>query len=108
MSDDTAALAALRREITTDWTVVITDHEHSLESRDLVAVTEVREHSLTLVPARPWLSQGRKFPFMIFAWDDPDMEVTRRTVRLYHTPPPHTGKYRRLIKTLVFYPPAPH
>jgi hypothetical protein len=41
---------------------------------------------------------------MNFHWDG-RKEVDGRTVHLYTTPPAHTGKPRRLIKTFVFSPP---
>lgn len=98
-------MAALRAEITVGWTVKIIDHDYLNDSRDDVTVTEVHEDGLTLHAKRAWSSQGRKFPTMRYGWGG-DREVTGRTVRLYHTPPPHTGKSRRLIKTFVFAPPA--
>lgn len=98
------ALAALKAEITVGWRVKITDHDYLNDSRDDVTVTEVVGDEMILRPRESWSSQGRKFPIMSFTWDT-DMEVDGRTVRLYHTPPPHTGKSRRLLKTFVFTPP---
>lgn len=96
----------LRNEITPGWTVKITDHDYLNDSRDDVTVHLVEsDGSLILRAKRPWSSQGRKFTNMIFEWDG-DREVSGRTVRLYHTPPPHTGKSRRLVKTYEFAPPA--
>lgn len=104
---NTEALAALRAEITVGWTATITDHDYGNDSRDDVTVSAVREDHLILRPKRPWSSQGRSFPTMTVRWDG-DREVSGRTVRLYHTPPPHTGKSRRLIKTFTFAPPRPY
>jgi hypothetical protein len=105
--DHTAALAALKAEITAGWRVKITDHDYGNGSRDDVTVIEVRADRLTLRPKRPWSSQGRSFSTMNFTWWG-DKEVTGRTVNLFHTPPPHTGKSRRLIKTFTFIPPEEH
>lgn len=102
--DNTEALAALRAEITVGWTVKITDHDYINDSRDNVTVAQVRADHLILRPWRAWGSQGRKFSTMTFTWGG-DREVDGRTVRLYTTPLPHTGKSRRLIKTFVFAPP---
>lgn len=104
MTDNAEALAALRREIVAGWRVKIVDHDYIMDSRDHVTVIEVRADHLTLRPKRPWSSQGRSFPTMNFTWGD-NKEVDGRTVRLYTTPAPHTGKSRRLIKTFVFSPP---
>jgi hypothetical protein len=106
-------LAALRAEVAEGWKVKITDHDYLNDSRDDVTVTRVTDNGLVLTPFRPWSSQGRKFVSMIFTWDKEeegvtgrnDQEVSGRTVHLYHTPPPHTGKSRRLVKTFVFSPP---
>lgn len=99
------AMAALRAEIAEGWTVRITDHDYLNDSRDDVTVTEVHQNGLILTPKQGWSSQGRGFSSTAFTWDG-DMEVTGRTVRLYRTPPPHTGKSRRLIKTYTFTPPS--
>ena len=105
---DTNALDTLKAEITAGWRVKITDHDYISDSRDDVTVTEVSEDgSLMLTPKRPWSSQGGTLTFMWFTWSG-DKEVTGRKVRLYHTPPPHTGKSRRLIKTFIFSPPKEH
>ena len=101
------ALTALRAEIIAGWRVKITDHDHLNDSRDEVTVIEVRYNRLILRPKRPWSSQGRSFPTMDFLWGG-DKEAVGNTVRLYHTPPPHTGKPRRLIKTFEFFPPKGH
>jgi hypothetical protein len=101
---NTEALIALKQEITVGWRVKIIDHDYINDSRDDVTVTEVRADHLTLRPKRAWSSQGRSFPTMNFTWGG-DRVVDGRTVRLYHTPAPHTGKSRRLIKTFVFSPP---
>lgn len=98
------ALAALKAEITVGWRVKIIDHDNIADSRDEVTVTEVHDNHLVLRSKRPWSSQGRSFPTMDFRWIG-DEEADGRTVRLYTTPPPHTGKPRRLIKTFVFTPP---
>ena len=98
------ALAALRREITAGWRVRVIDHDYLNDSRDNAEVIEVRADHLVIRPGRPWSSQGRSFPTMTFRWDG-DQEVTGRTVNLYRTPPPRTGKSRRLIKTFTFTPP---
>lgn len=97
----------LRDEITVGWTVKITDHDYLNNSRDRVTVTTVTDNGLTLTPKRPWSSQGRRYPTMHFTWDDNGdrHEIDGHTVRLYRTPPPHTGKSRRLIKTFEFAPP---
>lgn len=106
--NSTEAMAALRSEITTGWRVQIVNHDYIADSRDDVTVTSVHDDgTMVLTPRKPWASQGRKFPHMSFAWTG-DLEVNGRTVRLYHTPPPHTGKSRRLIKTFVFTPPREH
>lgn len=102
---DTLAEAVLRAEITVGWTVRITDFDYLAGSRDDVTVTAVHASGLTLRTKRPWSSQGRRFPTMNFTWDG-DRRVTGRKVNLYHTPPPHTGRSRRLTKTFVFSPPA--
>jgi hypothetical protein len=98
------ALNTLRQEITAGWKVKIINHDYITDSRDDVKVVEVRADHLILRPSSPWSSQGRKFPTTNFTWDG-DLEVDGRTVHLYHTPPPHTGRSRRLIKTFVFTPP---
>jgi hypothetical protein len=95
----------LENEITVGWRVKITDHDYINDSRDDVTVTAVSEDGLTLTPKLAWSSQGRGFKTMHFRWDG-DREVDGRTVRLYHTPLPHTGKGRRLIKTFEFSPPS--
>jgi hypothetical protein len=64
----------------------------------------VTADGLVLTPRKPWASQGRKFPTMNFTWDG-DRVIDGNRVRLFHTPPRHTGKTRRLIKTFVFSPP---
>jgi hypothetical protein len=87
--------------------VKITDHDYLSESRDDVTVTSVGTDYLILLSKKPWSSQGWTFPAMNFAWGG-DKEVDGRTVRLYRTPSPHTGKSRRLIKTFVFTPPKEH
>lgn len=107
MNNNTDALTTLRSEITAGWTVTITDHDYCNNSRDNVTVSAVHQNGVILTPEKGWSSQGRGFSSTAFTWDG-DMEVTGRIVRLYHTPPPHTGKSRRLIKTFVFTPPAPH
>lgn len=105
---NTEALAVLRSEIAVGWRVKITDHDYLNDSRDDVTVTEVQNDHLILCPKRAWSSQGRRYPTMMFSWDDDDddQEVDGRVIRLYHTPPPHTGKSRRLIKTFTFAPPT--
>ncbi|MFI2616632.1 hypothetical protein [Streptomyces sp. NPDC018584] len=94
----------LKSMIRDGWTVRITDHDSITESRDAV-VENVTESGMTLRASKPWASQGRKFPTMSFAWEG-DKEIDGNTVRLYHTPPPRTGKSRRLIKTFEFAPPV--
>lgn len=101
---NTEALETLRREITAGWKVEITDHDYLSDSRDNVTVIEVRANHMILRPNQPWSSQGVKRTTMTFTWGG-DQVVDGRTVRLYHTPPPHTGKSRRLVKTFVFSPP---
>lgn len=102
-------IAALATEIATGWTVDITDHDYLNDSRDGARVEKVTDNILVLRPRHAWSSQGRKFPQMNFTWDATDLEVQEdgHTVRLYRTPPPHTGKSRRLIKTFRFHPPTP-
>lgn len=100
-----SALEDLAKEIQPGWRVDITDHDYIADSRDDAEVTTVRENAVELTPKRPWSSQGRNFSSTILTWDDKDAEVSGRTVRLYHTPPPHTGKARRLITTYTFKPP---
>ena len=94
-------MAALRERVKPGWKVKITDHDYLADSRDDVAVEKVTEDGLILRPRRPWGSQGRSFGTMHFTWDG-DQAVTGNTVDLYHTPPPHTGKHRRLVKTFKF------
>jgi hypothetical protein len=101
---NTEAMDALRSEITVGWRVKIIDHDYLNDSRDDVTVEQVTDTGLILYPRRPWSSQGRSLSTMTFRWDG-DLEVDGRTVHLFHTPPPHTGKPRRLIKTFVFTPP---
>src|SRR5688500_3126783 len=101
MKDERAALIGVLDVV---WKVRITDHDYINYSRDDVTVTAVHESGLTLTPKRGWSSQGGSIGFMQFTWDG-DREVTGRTVRLYYTPAPHTGKSRRLIKTFEFSPP---
>lgn len=101
----TDALAALRAEITAGWTVDIIDHDYLADSREDARVERVTDDGLIIRPRRPWSSQGRSFPFTSFTWDK-DGEADGHTVHLYHTPPPHTGKSRRLIKTYRFRPPT--
>lgn len=99
------SLRKLYTDIRPGWTVKIINHDHLSDSRDDVTVHVVQvDGSLILRTGRPWSSQGRKFTNMLFTWSG-DRVITGRTVRLYHTPPPHTGKSRRLIKTFVFTPP---
>lgn len=107
MTDDlmTDDLIALKAEVAVGWHVKIIDHDHLNDSRDNVTVSQVTGNGLLLRPKRPWSSQGRSYPVMNFAWEDGDQEVDGRRVRLYHTPAPHTGKSRRLLKTFVFSPP---
>lgn len=102
----TDPLTALRAEITAGWTVDITDHDYLGDSREGARVDQVTDDGLIIRPRHPWSSQGRSFPFTSFTWDG-DREADGHTVRLYHTPPPHTGKSRRLIKTYRFRPPTP-
>ncbi|MFK0179644.1 hypothetical protein ACIQVR_27160 [Streptomyces xanthochromogenes] len=94
----------LRNAIQDGWIVHITDHDYLDDSRDAV-VENVTSSGMTLRLSKPWTSQGRKFPTMEFSWDG-DRSVEGTTVRLYHTPPRHTGKSRRLIKTFEFTPPV--
>lgn len=114
---NTSALDTLRAEVTVGWRVKIINHDYINDSRDAVTVIAVSDEGVTLKPKHPWSSQGRSFPTMNFTWREDeeetvtgrnDQEVDGRTVRLYHTPPPHTGKSRRLIKTFVFSPPRWH
>lgn len=113
MGDD---LTTLKAEVEVGWKVKITNHDYLDDSRDDVTVAEVHDGHLILRPKRPWSSQGRQFATMEFAWDEAeegvtgssDQKVSGRTVRVYHTPPPHTGKSRRLVKTFVFSPPSPY
>lgn len=105
MSEASAeALAALKAEIAEGWQVKIINHDYITDSRDNVTVTEVGEDGLRLAAKPGWSSQGRGFRHMDFTWGG-DTEVTGRSVRLFHTPPPHTGKSRRLVKTFTFSPP---
>lgn len=97
---------ALSAEITTGWTVDITDHDYLADSREGATVERIIDGDLILKARRPWHSQGRSFPHMSFTWTG-DLEVDGHTVRLYRTPPPHTGKSRRLVKTFRFHPPKP-
>lgn len=101
------AMAALRAEIAVGRTVKITDHDCLSGSRDNATVAAVHQNGLILRPKRGWPSQGRGYLDTALTWDG-DMEVTGRTVHLYRTPPPHTGKTRRLIKTYTFAPPSLH
>jgi len=98
-------IAALAAEVQVGWTVDITDHDHLADSREGAAVERIIDGDLILKARRPWNSQGRSFPHMSFTWTG-DLEADGHTVRLYHTPPPHTGKSRRLIKTFRFHPPT--
>lgn len=102
---NTEALAALRSEIIAGWRVKIIDFDYINDSRDDVTVIEVRADHLILRSKEGWASQERGFPAMTFSWGG-DMQVDGRVIRLYHTPPPHTGKSRRLIKTFAFAPPT--
>lgn len=97
-------MSDLRSEITEGWKVKIIDHDYGANGRDDVTVTEVTDEGLTLTAKRPWTSQGRSFRTMDFTWAG-DREIDGRTVRLYRTPPAHTGKPRVLIKTFEFAPP---
>lgn len=93
----------LRNMIQDGWAVRITDHDYITDSRD--AVVENKTWSgMTLRTSKPWTSQGHKFTTMTFSWYG-EQEVEGTTVNLYHTPPSHTGKSRRLIKTFEFTPP---
>lgn len=96
---------ALREQIKPGWTVKIIDHDYGNDSRDDVTVEQVASWGMTLRPKKPWSSQGRSFPTMTFPWNGEGKEVSGLCVRLYHTPPPHTGKSRRLVKAFVFSPP---
>lgn len=98
------ALAVLRAAITPGWTVDIIDHDYMPDSRSAVRVDRVSADRLILRPALPWSSQGRKYPTMSLTWDS-DLVADGYTVRLYRTPPPHTGKSRRVVKTFTFHPP---
>jgi hypothetical protein len=94
----------LRREIRPGWRVKIIDHDYLNDGRDDVTVETVHpDGSLTLRPRRPWSSQGREFTTMRFTWSG-DIVTAGRTVDLYHTPSPHTGKSRRRIKSFIFKP----
>lgn len=106
MSDTMPAVRALAAQITTDWTVDITDHDYLSDSRDGAAVVMVDADGIRMQPKRPWFSQGRTFTVGSLSWNDGDWQVDGHVLRLYHTPPPHTGKSRRIIKTYRFYPPA--
>jgi len=97
-------LERLRAEVAPGWKVKIVDHDYLNDSRDDVTVEAGPDGALLLRPKKPWASQGRTFPTMAFTWDG-EKEVDGRRVRLFHTPPPRTGKARRLIKTFVFAPP---
>lgn len=103
---NTSPLDALKAEITVGWKVKITDHDYLNDSRDDVTVETVTDDGLVFRPRKPWFSQGRKFTVGSLSWYSGDWEADGRTVRLYHTPPPRTGKSRRLIMTYVFSPPS--
>lgn len=100
-------LDTLASEIQKGWRVKIIDHDYLNDSRDDVEVTSVYEDRVVLTSKRFWHSQERRFTTTVLGWrvDPASMEVEGRTVRIYHTPPPHTGKSRRLIKTYIFMPP---
>lgn len=100
----TEQINELRDKITTEWTVKITNHDYLNDSRDDVKIQDVTPGAIVMRPAKAWASQGRKFPTTIFTWDG-DMEVEGTTVHVFHTPPPHTGKSRRRIKTYKFIAP---
>ena len=101
----TDELANLIEQIEEGWKVKIIDHDYLNASRDDVTVTGVRDGAVILTPKKPWASQGRSYPTVVLTWRG-DLEVEGTRVRLYHTPPPRTGKPRRLVRTYVFSPPS--
>lgn len=105
------ALTNLAAQVTTGWTVDITDHFNLSECRDGAAV-EVDGDRLTFRPRKPWASQGRKFPTMSLTWwdADRDIEVNGPEVRVYRTATGTTSRsykgQRQLVKTYRFHPPT--
>lgn len=95
----------LSARITPGWTVDITDHDYLADSREGAHVEQISSEGMIFRPRRPWSSQGRTFTVGSLAWEGGDWEFDGDTARLFHTPPPHTGKSRRLIKTYRFHPP---
>lgn len=106
-TNHTAALAALREQITTGWTVDITGG-YLVDDREGARVEQGPNDTLIFRPRRPWSSQGRKFPTMTFTWDG-DMEADGHTVRLYHTATGTTSRswkgQRQVVRTFRFHPP---
>lgn len=88
------------------WTVDVTDHDYIADSRDGAVVETVTGKGFTYRPRKSWSSQGRKFTVGSVSWEGGDWEFNGLTAMLYHTPPAHTGKPRRLIKTYRFHPSA--
>lgn len=101
-------LENLAAEVCEGWRVKIVDHDYGPDSRDDVVVTPFGDgDGVILTPKNPWSSQGQKYPTMTLWWKcHPDFEVSGRTVRVYHSPSPHTGKPRVVAKTFFFSPPS--
>lgn len=98
------AMRALRDKIAVGWSVFIVDHRSANEGRTGV-VTKVEDIGVEVLVRRPWESQGRKFPTTWMFWAGSDREATGTVVRVYRTPPEHTGLPRVLVLTYVFEPP---
>jgi hypothetical protein len=80
--------------------VSIIDHDYGPDSRTDCTVTGVYGDRVEITPRTPWKSQGRRFATTFLT---PSSLVWSGSVgHLYHTPPAHTGKPRRLIKSYRF------
>lgn len=80
--------------------VSITDHDYGKDSRADCTVTAVHGDRVEITPRRSWSSQGRGFDSTHVTLSG--LEWSGSTGHLYHTPPAHTGKSRRLIKSYRF------
>lgn len=98
----------LIEDVAEDWNVVITDHMHSSESRDIVKIESIREDGLTLRPRRPWSSQGRSFPVSSLSWEGLEIEglVAQRYTVATGTTSRTTEGVRYVSRTYTFQPPA--
>lgn len=101
-------LDELKEAVTEGWTVKITDHMYTPDSRDDAIIEDLTPEGFTLRPKQPWASQGRKFPTMEFRWSG-DKELHGMTVSSFSVATGTTSRTwkgeRYVVKSYTFCPP---